>query len=125
MRRPGHQLEQKDVDKSLVEVLHAETVEQVVGSCRNTCTACDPGGGPPAAALGIFNMSMDPWERKDAAPQGWAIHLHYQFKDTFSYDSMTLSSPLEVAQRQVLGQRTDLLIHKQRPRNAVEKRRHR
>ena len=25
VRRPGHQLERKDVDKSLVEVLHAET----------------------------------------------------------------------------------------------------
>ena len=39
-------------------------------------TACDPSGEPPAAALaervGDFNMSMDPWERTGAAPQGWA-----------------------------------------------------
>ena len=43
-------------------------------------TACDPGGELPAAALaeqvGDFNMSMDPWERTGAAPQGWASHLH-------------------------------------------------
>ena len=52
---------------------------------------------------------------------------YYQFKDTFSYDPMTLlSPPLEVAQRQLLGQRTDLLIlQRQRPWDAVEKRRHR
>ena len=37
MRRPGHQLEQKDVDKSLVGVLHAETVEQVVGIDLQSC----------------------------------------------------------------------------------------
>ena len=43
-------------------------------------TACDPGGELPAGALaervGDFNMSMDPWERTGAAPQGWATHLH-------------------------------------------------
>ena len=36
-RRPGHQLEQRDVDKSLVEVLRAETVEQVVGIDLQSC----------------------------------------------------------------------------------------
>ena len=34
----------------------------------------------PVAALaervGDFNVSMDPWERTGAAPQGWASHLH-------------------------------------------------
>ena len=44
------------------------------------CTAGDSGGGLPAAALaervGDFNVSMDPWERTGAAPQGWATHLH-------------------------------------------------
>ena len=36
-KRLGHQLEQKDVDKSLVGVLHAETVELVVGTDLPSC----------------------------------------------------------------------------------------
>ena len=42
-------------------------------------TAGDSSGELPVAALaervGDFNMSMDPWERTGAAPQGWAPHL--------------------------------------------------
>ena len=37
-------------------------------------TACNPGGELPATTLaervGDFYMSMDPWERTGAAPQG-------------------------------------------------------
>ena len=29
-----------------------------------------------AERVGDFNMSMDPWERTGAAPQGWVSHLH-------------------------------------------------
>ena len=42
--------------------------------------AGDSVGEVPVAALaervGDFNVSMDPWERTGAAPQGWAPHLH-------------------------------------------------
>ena len=42
--------------------------------------AGDSGGGLSVAALaervGDFNVSMDPWERTEAAPQGSAPHLH-------------------------------------------------
>ena len=45
--------------------------------CRTTAT--DPGWEPPATALaervGDFNQSMDPWERIEAAPQGYTSHL--------------------------------------------------
>ena len=37
VRRPGHQLEQKDVDKSLVGVLHAETAGQAVEIDLQSC----------------------------------------------------------------------------------------
>ena len=53
---------------------------QMSSAPTRACTAGDSGGGLPAAALaervGDFNMSMDPWERTGAAPQGWATHLH-------------------------------------------------
>ena len=47
---------------------------QISSTPTRTNAACDPGGEPPAVALaervGDFNMSMDPWERTGAAPQG-------------------------------------------------------
>ena len=53
---------------------------QIPSTPPRTNAASDPGGELPAAALaervGDFNMSMDPWERTGAAPQGWASHLH-------------------------------------------------
>ena len=52
---------------------------QMPSALTRANTACDPGGELPAAALaervGDFNMSIDPWERTGAAPQGWATHL--------------------------------------------------
>ena len=39
-------------------------------------TAAVPVQMPSAERVGDFNMSMDPWERTGAAPQGWAAHLH-------------------------------------------------
>ena len=55
----------------------ATTPVQLPSTPPCTDAANDPGGEQPAAALaervGDFNLSMDPWERTGAAPQGVGI----------------------------------------------------
>ena len=65
-----------------------------------------------AERVGDFNVSMDPWERTGAAPQGWAPHLHQTVIPVQGYiqDPTTLlSPPLGVVLRQLLERRTKLL----------------
>ena len=58
----------------------AAATAQVSAVPARASTAVDSVGELPVAALaervGDFNVSMDPWERTGAAPQGWAPHLH-------------------------------------------------
>ena len=74
--------------------------------------AGDSGGELSVAALaervGDFNVSMDPWERTEAAPQGSAPHLHQTVIPVQGYIQL-LSPPLGVALRQLLERRTNLL----------------
>ena len=70
----------------------------------------------PVAALaervGDFNVSMDPWERTGAAPQGWAPHLHQTVIPVQGYIQLRphdTTLPLGVVLRQLLERRTKLL----------------
>ena len=112
----------------------AAATVQVSAVPARASTAVDSVGELPVAALaervGDFNVSMDPWERTGAAPQGWAPHLHQTVIPVQGYIQLrphdtTLPSFGGCPIRQLLERRTNLLIPMQRPWEVVEKHRHR
>ena len=105
---------------------------QIPSTPPRTNAASDPGGELPAAALaervGDFNMSMDPWERTGAAPQGGhhtRTRRYCLSKDIFSYNLRTLLfPPLEAARLCRLELGAGLLMQGLRLRVELEKRHH-